>query len=90
MWHPNIRDKDGIVSISILDEPGNNPSEYEPDGRWLPIYTVESIVLAVISMLRNPNTESPYNVVANHEYLFDRETYDTKVRQCTSQSVKYL
>ena len=90
MWHPNISDKDGTVCISILHKPGLDPNEYEhPGERWLPIHNVESIVISVISMLNDPNPESPLNVKANHDYLFDRATYNRKVRRCTSQSVEY-
>ena len=36
--------------------------------RWLPIHTVESIVLSVISMLSDPNDESPANIEAAKEW----------------------
>ncbi len=32
--------------------------------RWLPVHTVETILLSVISMLADPNYESPANVDA--------------------------
>jgi ubiquitin-conjugating enzyme E2 G1 len=64
MWHPNI-DVNGDVCISILHEPGEDKWGYErPEERWLPIHTVETIIMSVISMLADPNDESPANVDA--------------------------
>ncbi len=57
--------KDGDVCISILHEPGEDKFGYEkPEERWLPIHTVETILLSVISMIADPNDESPANVDA--------------------------
>jgi ubiquitin-conjugating enzyme E2 G1 len=44
---------------------GDDKYGYEDAGeRWLPIHTVETIVLSVISMLSSPNDESPANLEA--------------------------
>ncbi|UYV70208.1 UBE2G1 [Cordylochernes scorpioides] len=64
IWHPNI-DKTGDVCISILHEPGDDKFGYEKASeRWLPVHTVETILISVISMLADPNDESPANVDA--------------------------
>lgn len=64
VWHPNVY-PDGRVCISILHPPGEDPNGYElASERWMPIHTVESIVLSVISMLSSPNDESPANIEA--------------------------
>lgn len=64
IWHPNI-DKVGNVCISILHEPGDDRYGYEKAAeRWLPVHTVETILISVISMLADPNFESPANVDA--------------------------
>ena len=58
-------DKDGKVCISILHEPGEDKFGYEKSSeRWRPIHTVETILLSVISMLADPNDESPANIDA--------------------------
>lgn len=60
-----IVDKNGDVCISILHEPGEDKYGYEkPEERWLPIHTVETIMISVISMLADPNGDSPANVDA--------------------------
>lgn len=53
------------MCISILHEPGDDKWGYESASeRWLPIHTVETIIVSVISMLAEPNDESPANVDA--------------------------
>lgn len=53
------------MCISILHEPGDDRFGYEKaEERWLPVHTVETILLSVISMLADPNYESPANVDA--------------------------
>ena len=42
--------------------------------RWLPVHTVESIVLSVISMLADPNDESPANIEAAVIFTSNLET----------------
>ncbi|KAJ3398877.1 Ubiquitin-conjugating enzyme E2 15, partial [Chytriomyces hyalinus] len=67
LWHPNVY-TNGDVCISILHPPGEDTYGYESASeRWLPIHTVETIVLSVISMLSSPNDESPANLEAAKE-----------------------
>lgn len=79
IWHPNI-DKNGDVCISILHEPGDDKFGYEKASeRWLPVHTVETILISVISMLADPNDESPANVdaaVSNFFYQFSIPIYN--------------
>ncbi|EGO28541.1 hypothetical protein SERLADRAFT_459079, partial [Serpula lacrymans var. lacrymans S7.9] len=73
MWHPNIY-SDGTVCVSILHKPGHDEYGYEDAGeRWMPVHTVESILLSVISLLSSdtPNTDSPANVDAAKEVRTD-------------------
>jgi ubiquitin-conjugating enzyme E2 G1 len=86
MYHPNIRET-GEVCISILHPPGEDVYEYEDrKERWLPIHTVESILISVISMLSDPNCESPENVEAARTYRNDPAGYLRKVRRTVEQS----
>lgn len=83
IWHPNI-DKNGDVCISILHEPGDDKWGYEKASeRWLPVHTVETILISVISMLADPNDESPANVDAAVSYIF---VYIKKVLYCIFSS----
>ena len=58
----------GIIEVAET-EPESTDSISE---RWLPIHTVETILISVISMLADPNDESPANVDAAKEW---RENY---------------
>ncbi|KAH8923632.1 ubiquitin-conjugating enzyme [Atractiella rhizophila] len=88
MWHPNIYN-DGGVCISILHAPGEDQYGYEDAGeRWLPVHTVESILVSVISMLssENPNVESPANIDAAKEWRENPKEYKKKVRRLVRKS----
>ncbi|KAL1741465.1 ubiquitin-conjugating enzyme/RWD-like protein [Schizophyllum fasciatum] len=90
MWHPNIY-PDGGVCISILHPPGEDQYGYEDAGeRWLPVHTVESILLSVLSMLSSdtPNTDSPANVDAAKEVRENPESYKKKVRRLARRSAE--
>jgi len=67
-WHPNIY-KNGEVCISILHPPVDDPMSGErPEERWMPTQTVSTIMLSVLSMLNDPNVNSPANVDASVEW----------------------
>lgn len=90
MWHPNIDAETGKVCISILHQPGKDPHEYElQQERWLPVHTIESIVVSVISMLDDPNPESPLNVAAARDWNTNRQEYNKKVRRMAQRSIEY-
>ncbi|KAK2174568.1 hypothetical protein NP493_794g01024 [Ridgeia piscesae] len=87
IWHPNIDSKSGDVCISILHDPGEDKFGYErPEERWLPIHTVETILVSVISMLADPNDESPANLDAAKEWREDKTEFKKKVARCVRKS----
>ena len=82
MWHPNSKwlilylilrlvydsPNPGEVCISILHPPGvdaMNANE-TADERWRPILGAEAVILSVVSMLNDPNIESPANLDASN------------------------
>jgi len=46
--HPNIS-IDGLICLDILKD------------KWCPIYTIRTIILSIISLLSDPNPDSPLN-----------------------------
>tara|TARA_B100002019_G_C21025564_1_gene477017 strand:+ start:190 stop:666 length:477 start_codon:yes stop_codon:yes gene_type:complete len=83
--HPNIY-PDGRVCISILHE-GLDQFNYEhASERWNPSQGVNSIMLSIISMLSDPNTESPANVSASKLMKEDYEEYKKKVYSDVSKT----
>ncbi|KAH8392959.1 hypothetical protein KR200_004608, partial [Drosophila serrata] len=75
IWHPNIY-KTGKVCVSILNLPNNNVGE-EYGVCWDPTQNVRSVLLAVISLLNEPNILSPANGIAAFWYRRHRETLGT-------------
>jgi ubiquitin-protein ligase len=74
IFHPNIY-KDGNVCISILHE-GHDEFGYEHiSERWTPSQSVNSILISVISILSEPNFESPANVDASKMWREDFNQY---------------
>ena len=72
----------GLVCISILHPPGDDPNHYEhASERWSPIQSVEKILISVMSMLAEPNDESPANIDAAKMWRERRDEYEQKVRQ---------
>lgn len=72
----------GTVCISILHPPGDDPNHYEhASERWSPIQSVEKILISVMSMLAEPNDESPANVEAAKMWRERRDEYEKKVRE---------
>jgi len=63
-FHPNIYPS-GLLCISILHPPEEDQYGYEKASeRWLPVHTPETILVSVLSLLNDPNDESPANVEA--------------------------
>ena len=87
MWHPNVYE-DGRVCISILHPPGEDEfnSQESAEERWRPILGVEQILVSVISMLSDPNDESPANLDAAVMWRNDRVAFKKKVRQTVRKS----
>ncbi|KAK8846550.1 hypothetical protein IAR55_005636 [Kwoniella newhampshirensis] len=94
MWHPNVYstgDKKGEVCVSILHQPGDDEWGYEDAGeRWLPVHTVESVLISVISLLSQdvPDLNSPANVDAAKEVREDFPSYKKKVKRLARRSAE--
>lgn len=85
IYHPNIH-TDGKVCISILHE-GEDQWGYESTAeRWNPIHGVSSVIMSVISMLSDPNDESPANIDAAVMWRENYDEFKKKVYQCVAKS----
>ncbi|EPB68361.1 ubiquitin--protein ligase [Ancylostoma ceylanicum] len=68
-------------------DPGDDKWGYErPEERWLPVHTVETILLSVISMLADPNFESPANVDAAKMQRENYAEFKKRVAACVRKS----
>lgn len=90
MWHPNI-DKDGNVCISILHKSGNDDFGYEQlNERWMPVRSIESVIMSIVCLLDSPNCESSANPDAGQQVRENREDYNRKVRLYAQKSLEDL
>lgn len=85
LYHPNIY-PDGKVCISILHE-GEDQWGYEHiSERWNPSHSVNSILMSILSMLSNPNFESPANIDASVMWKNNWEQYKKRVYRQVANS----
>jgi ubiquitin-conjugating enzyme E2 G2 len=78
----------GVVCISILHPPGDDPNHYEQASeRWSPIQSVEKILISVMSMIAEPNDESPANVDAARMWRERRPDFEARVKADVRKSL---
>ena len=78
----------GDVCISILHPPGDDPNHYEQASeRWSPIQSVEKILISVMSMIAEPNDESPANVDAARMWREMRPEFESRVKADVRKSL---
>ena len=73
-FHPNIY-PDGTLCMDLIQD------------NWSPIYSVCSILIAIRSLLTDPNCASPANPEAAHLYQTDKKAYSRRVRRVAEKSV---
>ncbi|ORD93621.1 UB2G1 [Enterospora canceri] len=90
MWHPNVY-KDGKVCISILhtaDDAIVDPSIH--DCSWTAVQSVRTVCISILSMLNEPNPDSPANVDASKQFREDRKGYKEKVKEILEESAEKI
>ncbi|KAG5360785.1 Ubiquitin-conjugating enzyme E2-34 kDa [Yarrowia sp. B02] len=89
IFHPNVY-RDGRLCISIL-HPGGDVMSGEPDQEcWSPVQSVESVLISIVSLLEDPNINSPANPDASVMWKKDKEEYRTKVLQDVKLSREHI
>mmetsp|Transcript_46339 Transcript_46339/g.74301 ORF Transcript_46339/g.74301 Transcript_46339/m.74301 type:complete len:193 (-) Transcript_46339:19-597(-) len=90
-WHPNVY-KDGKVCISILHEAKEDQFNQQEsiDEKWRPILSIEAVILSVMSMLSEPNFESPANIDASVMWKKEPENYKKRIRKLVRKSQEIM
>jgi len=90
-WHPNVY-KDGKVCISILHEAKEDQFNQQEsiDEKWRPILSIEAVIISVMSMLSEPNFESPANIDASVMWKKNPEEYKKKVKKMVRKSQEIM
>ncbi|XP_011495672.1 PREDICTED: ubiquitin-conjugating enzyme E2 T-like [Ceratosolen solmsi marchali] len=72
VYHPNI-DTQGRICMDLLKMP--------PNGGWRPTISLENLIVAVQSLLCNPNPDDPLMVDIAEEYRFNKKEYERKAKK---------
>eukprot|EP01006_Ploeotia_vitrea_P050308 TRINITY_DN67445_c0_g2_i1.p1 TRINITY_DN67445_c0_g2~~TRINITY_DN67445_c0_g2_i1.p1 ORF type:complete len:177 (-),score=77.80 TRINITY_DN67445_c0_g2_i1:187-717(-) len=90
-WHPNVY-PDGRVCISILHEAKEDKfnQQEKMSEKWRPILGVEAVLISVISLLADPNFESPANIDASVMLQKDKKEFKKRVRKLVRKSLECL
>ena len=87
LLHPNIH-TNGDVCISILHQ-GSDRYGYEKDyERWNPSHGVDSIMMSILSMISDPNFESPANIDCSKLWKDDTINFKKLIYSLVAQSQK--
>jgi ubiquitin-conjugating enzyme E2 R len=94
VWHPNVY-PDGKVCISILHPPGVDDMNSGETAmmRWTPIQSIQSVLLSVISLFSDPDSQdagAPANVDALVQFRKDRPTFNARCQQLAHKSLADL
>ena len=79
VYHPNI-DTQGRICMDLLKMP--------PNGGWKPTISLENLIVAVQSLLGNPNPDDPLMVEIAEEYRFNKKEFERKARKLTNENEK--
>jgi ubiquitin-conjugating enzyme E2 G1 len=85
LFHPNIY-QNGKVCISILHEGADEYGYEHISERWNPSHSVNSILMSILTLLNNPNFESPANVDASVMWQRDFQQYKKIVYKTIANS----
>jgi len=86
LYHPNIY-PDGKVCMSILHE-GEDVYGYEHiSERWNPSHSVNSILMSLLSILSEPNFDSPANVDASKLWREDFNEYKKIIYKSIAETI---
>ena len=87
LWHPNIDPDSGEICLSLFMDSNDDRWKYLDDyERWTPAYSMETIIMSVISTLAEPALEGPVNVDAAIQYRDDFEAFKKVVLICVKAS----
>ena len=79
IFHPNVY-ADGKICISILHEGIDNTGYEQEFERWRPIQNIRTVFVSIVSLLFDPNPDSPANIDAGKLYRENKDLYKERVK----------
>lgn len=79
IYHPNI-DKSGRICLESLKQ--------EPQGKWSPTNTLESILIQIQILMAEPNHIDPLEREIANQFVQDRPLFDTIAKEWTEKHAK--
>uniref|UniRef100_A0A7S0WZE1 UBC core domain-containing protein n=1 Tax=Chlamydomonas leiostraca TaxID=1034604 RepID=A0A7S0WZE1_9CHLO len=76
IYHPNVNEK-GDICLSILFQ------NCSWDTGWSPALTISSVLLSLLILLQEPNTDHSLRPELAQQYLQDKESYMAACREAT-------
>eukprot|EP00357_Protocruzia_adherens_P005381 CAMPEP_0114992314 /NCGR_PEP_ID=MMETSP0216-20121206/11870_1 /TAXON_ID=223996 /ORGANISM="Protocruzia adherens, Strain Boccale" /LENGTH=96 /DNA_ID=CAMNT_0002355761 /DNA_START=445 /DNA_END=735 /DNA_ORIENTATION=+ len=71
IYHPNIKSDDGSICADVFE---NN---------WSPTLSARHVIESVITILTNPNTDSPLEPDIAEQFVNSRATFDNTAKEWT-------
>lgn len=78
VYHPNVNEK-GDICLSILFK------ECSWDNGWSPAMNISSVLLSIVVLLQEPNTDHSLRPALAKQYLEDREAFNKAARAHTKK-----
>lgn len=79
IFHPNVY-TDGRLCISILHTADGDGADEPSNLTWSPAQNVESVLISILSLLEDPNVNSPANIEASICYRKQKDAYKEKIK----------
>lgn len=73
VWHPNVSSVTGFICLDIIDK------------NWTPALSISQVIVAIMSLLDDPNPDSPQDSTVSAMMVNDRPKFDATAKEWTEE-----